>query len=224
MLLTAVIILFLVGAVFSGYLLFKNSIKPYGFCAILFTFFVISALTYRLDDIIGVSYKGAEIKLREIQNEAYATISAVRKVGKLNLKLAADLAVRLGYAGSAFELEDLNRYQKDIAASLDSLRVPIEEKQEILEIIGSKIRRQLAYDGVGRKVIHFVNNDRSYSSEDRHRITRTLNELFENYEIGKTRQEILNFLKNENLPTDSTVAQGLDRFDYYIKNGELLAL
>ena len=110
MFLGAVVCFFLAGAIFSGYLLIKSSIQAKSFCLMLLTFFIISALTYRLDDIIGIKYKDAEITLQKIEREAYATISAVREVGKINLQLAADLATLMGYSGSSLSPGELQKY------------------------------------------------------------------------------------------------------------------
>ena len=180
-------------------------------------------MIYRLDDIISVfvSYKGAEIRLKEIQDEAYATIDAVQKVGKLNLTLTADLAVRMGYVGSAFELKDLNSYQRQIKKSLHSLKVSEKEQYEILKIIGDRIRRQLSYDGVMKPVLEFVDGKNSYTIEDRKRILKRLELLFENYQIDSSYDEIVDFLTDESIPVDSAITSGLHRFDYYVKNFSL---
>jgi len=131
--LAIVVTFFLIGLGFSTYLLFKKSISSYGFCLMLWSFFLISALTYRMDDIIGIKYKDMEITLRDIKREAYATISAVREAGKINLQLGADLATRMGYLGSDLKPEELKLYKDRIDAALDSLKVSETDKKETLK-------------------------------------------------------------------------------------------
>jgi hypothetical protein len=92
---------------------------------------------------ISVTSNGAELEFDEMINQAYATISVVREIGKLNLELASELSTRLGYVDTHFTLEELLKYKIKISSLLDSLEVNINDKERITNIIKCEFKFQM---------------------------------------------------------------------------------